>query len=320
MLATRAPGFGNGRKYRGMVKAGIIDTPSTMTKSVSYYLTQTQQNIFYVFHLSIFFYTSRSRTLLGFATRCDVSADNRRIDTSKWHDNSPLNTFANKSERTLPNDILAQGRGDYRLQLAVIFSTVFAFISHWDVHVMTLREVTGYTWKSRRVTCSLPWTLKRKCRHFDEIFVTGGTEICHFDNFRCSQWWKFHQNDDISVSVNNATAYTSFDDVTPASPFLHVYIHVLRVAKPLYYLKQCWDIVNWTLRKKLQWNFNQNCDIFIQANAFESVVCEMAAIFSRPQCFNMELLHFTHHLSCGTFLNFEHKYIVVSNINQSTSK
>ena len=44
-------------------------------------------------------------------------------------------------------------------------------------------------------------SLKRKCRHFDEIFVTGGTESCHFDNFRCSQWWKFHRNDDISVSV-----------------------------------------------------------------------------------------------------------------------
>ena len=61
----------------------------------------------------------------GFATRktwtctCDIrfrcinslhvatwALTNRRIDTSKWHDNSPLNTFANKSERTpLPNDI-----------------------------------------------------------------------------------------------------------------------------------------------------------------------------------------------------------------------
>ena len=44
-------------------------------------------------------------------------------------------------------------------------------------------------------------SLKRKCHHFDEIFVTGCTESCHFDNFRCSQWWKFHQNDDIFVSV-----------------------------------------------------------------------------------------------------------------------
>ena len=30
---------------------------------------------------------------------------------------------------------------------------------------------------------------------------------------------------------------------------------------------------------KLQWNFNQNSSIFIHENAFQSVVCEMAAIF-----------------------------------------
>ena len=47
---------------------------------------------------------------------------------------------------------------------------------------------------------------------------------------------------------------------------------------------QCWNIVKWTLRNKLQWNFNQNFSIFIQENAFESVICEMAAILSRPQC------------------------------------
>ena len=41
-----------------------------------------------------------------------------------------------------------------------------------------------------------------------------------------------------------------------------------------------------TLRNKLQWNFNRNSDISIQENAFESVVCEMAAFLSRPQCVN----------------------------------
>ena len=44
-------------------------------------------------------------------------------------------------------------------------------------------------------------SLKRKCHHFDESFITGCTESCHFDNFRCSQWWRFHQNEDIFVSV-----------------------------------------------------------------------------------------------------------------------
>ena len=37
---------------------------------------------------------------------------------------------------------------------------------------------------------------------------------------------------------------------------------------------------------KLQWNLNRNSNIFIQENVFESVVCETAAILSRPQCVN----------------------------------
>ena len=44
---------------------------------------------------------------------------------------------------------------------------------------------------------------------------------------------------------------------------------------------------------KLQWNFNPNPNFFIQENAFESVVCEITAILSRPQlvngtCFNVD--------------------------------
>ena len=50
-------------------------------------------------------------------------------------------------------------------------------------------------------------SLKRKCRRFDEILITGCTGSCHFDNFQCSQWWKFHQNEDISVSVIHRQLY-----------------------------------------------------------------------------------------------------------------
>ena len=57
--------------------------------------------------------------------------------------------------------------------------------------------------KSGAVTCIYTlFTLKRKCCHFDEILITDCTESCHFDNFRCSQWWKFRQNDHIFVSVS----------------------------------------------------------------------------------------------------------------------
>ena len=54
-----------------------------------------------------------------------------------------------------------------------------------------------------------------------------------------------------------------------------------------HYLNQCWNIVNWTLRNKLQWKFNRNSNIFIHENAIERVVCKIAAILSRPQCVNL---------------------------------
>ena len=40
---------------------------------------------------------------------------------------------------------------------------------------------------------------------------------------------------------------------------------------PSHYLNQCWNIVNWTLGNKIQWNLIQNLYIFIQENAFENV-------------------------------------------------
>ena len=43
-------------------------------------------------------------------------------------------------------------------------------------------------------------------------------------------------------------------------------------------MNQCWNIVNSNLRNNLRWNFNRNSYIFIHENAFENVICEMAAI------------------------------------------
>ena len=55
---------------------------------------------------------------------------------------------------------------------------------------------------------------------------------------------------------------------------------------PSHYLNQCWNIANCTRSNKLHWNLNQNSYIFIQENAFENVICKMAAILSRPYCVN----------------------------------
>ena len=60
----------------------------------------------------------------------------------------------------------------------------------------------------------------------------------------------------------------------------------LLLMAPSHYLNQCWNIVNWTPRNKLQWNLNRNSYIFIHVNAFENVICEMAVDLSRPPCVN----------------------------------
>ena len=59
-----------------------------------------------------------------------------------------------------------------------------------------------------------------------------------------------------------------------------------RVGKsaPSHYPNQCWNIVNSNLKDKFQLNLKQNSYIFIQENAFENVICEMASILSQPQC------------------------------------
>ena len=51
-------------------------------------------------------------------------------------------------------------------------------------------------------------------------------------------------------------------------------------------VNQCWNVFNLNPMNKIQWNFNQNLNFFIQENALENVVCEMAAILSRGRWVN----------------------------------
>ena len=53
----------------------------------------------------------------------------------------------------------------------------------------------------------IAWSMKRSCCHFDKIFIIGCTESCQNDNFESSRWRKFHQNDNIPVSVTTRCNY-----------------------------------------------------------------------------------------------------------------
>ena len=54
---------------------------------------------------------------------------------------------------------------------------------------------------------------------------------------------------------------------------------------PSHYLNQCWNIVNWALRNKLQWNLDRNQQIFIQEN-----ISKMSSGKWRPFCFGINVL------------------------------
>ena len=54
--------------------------------------------------------------------------------------------------------------------------------------------------------------------YFDEIFITGCSGSCYFDNFRYSQLWKFRQND---IFVSMHVQYSKQTYVTAWKRFLH---------------------------------------------------------------------------------------------------
>ena len=76
-----------------------------------------------------------------------------------------------------------------------------------------------------------------------------------------------------------------FNSLKLSDPYMHQetnhdrrrYWLVIRTV-PSHYLNKCWDIINWKLGNKLQLNLNQNLYIFIQENAFENVIWNMARI------------------------------------------
>ena len=54
---------------------------------------------------------------------------------------------------------------------------------------------------------------------------------------------------------------------------------------PSHYLNHCWNIVNWTLWNKLQWNCNRNSNIFIK-----KMHLKMSSAKWRPFCLGLNVL------------------------------
>ena len=68
------------------------------------------------------------------------------------------------------------------------------------------------------------------------------------------------------------------------SPSTLIRVMVCCLEASICYLNQYWNSVNWTLKNKLQWNFNQIPYIFLHENILGNVECKMWAILFRSQC------------------------------------
>ena len=72
-----------------------------------------------------------------------------------------------------------------------------------DVIFRVTKLLAKLAFPQSQISNSAIGTLKQKHHHSDKTIVTSCTENCQFDNFWYSQWWLFHQNDNIPISVNN---------------------------------------------------------------------------------------------------------------------
>ena len=88
--------------------------------------------------------------------------------------------------------------------------------------------------------------------------------------------------DDLSLSLNVYVHLMYWwPDIFCICIILRWINHAWVLSPESWVLNQSLNIVNWTLRNRLQWNLYRNSNIFIQENTY--VVCEMAAFLSRSQ-------------------------------------
>ena len=71
-------------------------------------------------------------------------------------------------------------------------------------------------------------------------------------------------------------------------------------------------MVNWTLRNKLQWNFNENTKLFIQENASENIICEKVVILSKGRWVKMGNQNtYIHNTYSSTHCPIDHSYFLI---------
>ena len=157
---------------------------------------------------------------------------------------------------------------------SIRFRCVIGFVSSWEQLVLLATQLKSFIIIGIHVYSLLSMILTMHSTITRDLNKTRPTGL-----IKLTALWYFVHNIDILTHwgrVMQICAGTLI--ITGSENSLHV-----AWTAPSHFLNQSWNIVNWTLMNKLQWNFNRDSYIFIQENALENVVCEMVSILSRPQ-------------------------------------
>ena len=116
---------------------------------------------------------------------------------------------------------------------------------------------------------------------FEKLIIEGYSHSSHWP--RNSLWFSYWQDGHKIVLSKDQGHWLScnsqlFSFSLRAISFNITILSCWYWSAPSHYLNQCWDIVNWTPKNKLQWNFNRNSYIFIKKIPFQNLVWKMAAI------------------------------------------
>ena len=138
---------------------------------------------------------------------------------------------------------------------------------------------------------SLPLTTGK---HHSEAFDLSSRENSFCCKGNPSSMWCIRDFAINIICYNIFTITFTLTSSPPSATYLRQWIGwalaqimTCRIFGSKHYLNQCWIIVNWTLRNKLHWNFDQNTKQFIHENVSENIVCEMATILARGTWVNI---------------------------------
>ena len=134
-----------------------------------------------------------------------------------------------------------------------ILTCVFPFVMFGSYHTTTSCNASGSVgkWRHRNIVNGITYNIVSETKTISS--PPWSLRTCH-------EWRKAKKNTATRRACHRTSLFTHWGRVTHICVGKQTIIGSYNGLSPVrrHYLNQCWNIVNWTLRNKLQWNNNRN--------------------------------------------------------------